>query len=668
MNNPSLRMWKSRLKNLLFTKDAPLNWKGGKYFILILLLLLPLSFLLELGPVQKIFLFVGLIISQINLIKLPLKKMIPLNLVFIALVSFSVLSAAMGLSHPLLGLIFLIIWIWFYSILNILGKVTGSIAYLGLLLYFYSSIIFINNSLSPLFWGLYAAAGAFIGAISIILIRLFQKNPAKREILAACFQPPADFKSIVNAHKLLNVSEKSKTGSLVQLATKIATLRFQIPHLEEELLSPSLELFQEYIAEVDKQTLKISEIILHKESSNLNLNKLETLFTKIMNLDTKKDESNLKILVSQFQDQLVKTRKVLQGELILEVQPLPLSPKVSFRDNLRSNLNLNNLYVRHGIRFSLAVGAAFLLYLLTGSYDVHWVAMSIFLVLKVDIISTKKRMIIRILATIIGVVLAVLIALFLMHLGLAYILPLLGLICLVLVVVYLPVNYLYVVFFTSLLIIFLEPVQLIPLMGASRIMDVITGSVIAFGAAYLILPSRIMVNLPQLLTKRISSTRDFITTSLEGDDIPPLFDILSAHNNLQAGITKLKDSQPQSLQDIKAYEDMALCLDGLLGDYIATLSHLKKIKTPESKLDEPLNLMQGILGHLQDMVLSKKPINPRDLEYINQELKRLKDKINAPDYIILLKYGEWILSDVELLSHLLKENKKRGLFEKYRKL
>ncbi len=113
---------------------------------------------------------------------------------------------------------------------------------------------------------------------------------------------------------------------------------------------------------------------------------------------------------------------------------------------------------------------------------------------------------------------------------------------------------------------------------------------------------------------------------------------------------------------------MALCLDGLLGDYIATLSHLKKIKTPASKLNEPLNLMQGILGHLQDMVLSKKPVNPPDLEYINQELKRLKDKINAPDYIILLKYGEWILSDVELLSHLLKENKKRGLFEKYRKL
>lgn len=659
-------MGKSRLKNLLFAKDAPPNWKGGKYFILILLLLLPLSFLLELGPAQKIFLFVGLLISQINLIKLPLKKMIPLNLVFIILVGLSVLSAALGLYHPLLGLIFLIIWIWFYSILNILGKVTGSIAYLGLLLYFYSSIIFVDSQLPPLDWGLYAATATLIGALAIILIRIFQKNPAKREILSSCFSPSTDFKSIVNAQKLLNVSEKSKTGSLVQLATKIATLRFQIPHLEEELLSPSLELFQEYTGEVDKLTLKISDIILHKESSNLSFNKLETLFTKIMNLDTKEDDLSLKILVSQFQDQLVKTRKVLQGELILEVQPLPLSPKVPFRDNLRSNLNLNNLYVRHGIRFSLAVGAAFLLYLLTGSYDVHWVAMSIFLVLKVDIISTKKRMIIRIFATIIGVVLAVLIALFLMQLGMAYILPLLGLICLVLVVVYLPVNYLYVVFFTSLLIIFLEPVQLIPLMGASRILDVITGSVIAFGAAYLILPSRIMVNLPQLLTKRISSTQDFITTSLEVDDIPPFFDILSAHNNLQAGIIKLKDSQPQSLQDIKAYEDMALCLDRLLGDYIATLSHLKKIKTPESKLDEPLNLMQGILGHLQDMVLSKKPVNPPDLEYINQELKRLKDKINAPDYIILLKYGEWILSDVELLSHLIKENKNRGLFEKYR--
>ncbi len=666
MNNPSPRNLKDRLKTLLFHQQAPPNWKGGKYFILILLLLLPLSSLLELGPAQKIFLFVGLIISQINLIKLPLKKMIPLNLVFIVLISFSVLSAALGLSHPLLGLIFLLIWIWFYSILNILGKVSGSVAYLGLLLYFYSSIIFINNSLSPLFWGVYAAAGAFIGAISIILIRLFQKNPAKREILAACFQPPADFKAIVNAQKLLNVSEKSKTSSLVQLATKIATLRFQIPHLEEELSYPALELFQEYTGEVDKLTLKISDIILHNQSSNLNLDKLETIYNKIMDLEAKKELLVLKKFVSQLQDLLIKTRGVLPGELILETQPLPFSGKISLRDNLRSNLNLNNLYVRHGIRFSLAVGAAFLLYLFTGSHNVHWVAISIFLVLKADIISTQKRMIIRIIATIIGVVLAVIISLGLMYGGVAYILPVLGLICLVMLVVYLPVNYLYVVFFTSLLIIFLEPVQLIPLMGAARIMDVITGSVIAFGAAYLILPSRIMVNLPRLLTKRISSTQDFITTSLEGIDIPPLFDMISARNNLQAGITRLKDSQPYPPPDIKAYEDIAVALDQLSGDYIATLSHLKKTKTNPAKLDEPLHLMQSILGHLETMILPEKQITGPDLGLINQELKKLKEKINSPDYIILLKYGEWILSDVELLSHLIKENKDRGLFEKYR--
>lgn len=662
---------KGRIKHLLFYKKADPNWESGKYLILILVLLLPLSLLLE-TQAQKIFIFMGVITSQINLLKLPLKKMLPLNLVFLILVGVSVLSAAWGIFYPLLGLIFLILWIWIYSLLNMVGRISAAISYLGLFLYFYSSIIFLNTLLPPLIWGLYAILGALIGSLAIILVRLIQKDPSKRKILASSFDPEADFKTILLGEKLVESNQKSKTNSLVRLGRKLVILRYQIPHLQDELPETVLKLFQDYKLEFNLTCLNVAEQILHHKQYNLNLEHLNTIYNKIMELAPQGDIVYLQKLVSSFQDLLYKTQAVLRDELLLEPQPLNLSHKISLKDNLKANFHLNNLYIRHGIRFSLAVGTAFLLYLFTGSNDVQWVAISIFLVLKPDIISTQERMILRIIATIVGVSLAVIISLILIYLGLTFLLPLLGLISLVAMIISLPVNYLYVVFFTSLLIIFLEPAPLIPLKGAARIVDVFIGSLIAWAAAYIILPSRLMVNLPGLLQSRISSCREFIVTLIDEDDEESFNDslqeMISTYNNLQAGIIKLKDSKPQAQEDIKAYQDMALTLDRLSGNFLMGLNHLKKIKVPDKKTYKALLLMVDLLDKLESSLDDYKSNMDTDFKALHYNLQKLKKNFNSEDYLLLFKYGEWLVDDLEILYSLIKDGQNSSLFTRYKQL
>ena len=62
----------------------------------------------------------------------------------------------------------------------------------------------------------------------------------------------------------------------------------------------------------------------------------------------------------------------------------------SLSEVLKSNFNLQNIYMRHAVRFSLAMTLALLFVHLTHNRDVIWVAMGVLIVIKPDIASTIR--------------------------------------------------------------------------------------------------------------------------------------------------------------------------------------------------------------------------------------------------------------------------------------
>ena len=161
------------------------------------------------------------------------------------------------------------------------------------------------------------------------------------------------------------------------------------------------------------------------------------------------------------------------------------------------------MYIRHAIRFSFAVGVAFILTLVTTSHNVYWIALTIFVVLQPDISSTFDKMIIRIAATTIGIIVAVIISGILISLGLQIIIYGFIVLLLALMVAYYRLSYLYYLIALSMIIIFLQPSADILATGLARFADIIVGSVIAFVVGYLILPSKLKLNLPQQVIKRL---------------------------------------------------------------------------------------------------------------------------------------------------------------------
>ncbi len=195
--------------------------------------------------------------------------------------------------------------------------------------------------------------------------------------------------------------------------------------------------------------------------------------------------------MKKYQDIFEKSDKVLKEELVLDVPPLLISSEISPGKKLRANLNLHNMYIRHGVRISVAVGLAFILTLLTSSHNFYWISFSILAVLQPDISSTLDRMIIRITATTVGIIVAIIISGILISLGLQVIIYAFILVLLAVIIAYSRVSWLYYVVAVAMLIIFLQPSADILATGLARFTDVIIGSVIAFIVGYLILPSKL---------------------------------------------------------------------------------------------------------------------------------------------------------------------------------
>jgi uncharacterized membrane protein YgaE (UPF0421/DUF939 family) len=668
---------------LLYPNDVKPDWNASLNMFAALIVVFIISQLLKLGNVTFAFVFSGAYIALVLSAKLPNKVLIRLDIIMIIVMGLTFFTASLAHINPWIGLIFLLFWIFLNSSLNILGKATGIIGFVGLLFYILASLVIVNNQSTAIEWGLWAFLGAFIGSMVILIPKILRKDKSITQIVASCFVPDADMNTIIKARMVLKKTNPTpKISSMIEIARLLVTTKLTTSGIESNLKGNALEILKEFLKEVNKLSQEIANaIITNNKTVNFDIIVLNKKIGDLTNITEIDNETrlivikNMKVYLKIFEN----SQKILEGKLILDIPPLFFSSQASPIEKLKANFNLGNMYIRHGIRLAIALGLAFMATLITNSFHAFWITITIFFVLKPDISSSFNEMIVRVIATIVGVILAIIISGILVTLGFPIVIY--GFIVLTLAVMCAYKNgYIFLIALTMFLIFLLAILQPgnIFASGLARFVDIIIGSAIAFAVGYFILPSRLKVDLKLQVVKRLASNLGYINNAI----IPAfektaskkkitlaLSEMLLSHNNLKASINKVMSSFDDAGEDIKILDSIAEANDRLSRDLSALVNKINTSKDINPIWEPTTIKIEQVLTDLKNTVENGSDPKPiPDFGLIATEIEDMKVESDDMDSKIVFEYLKWIISDTSALYNSIKNAKDNGTFKKYENL
>ncbi|HEX7467733.1 MAG TPA: FUSC family protein [Methanobacterium sp.] len=442
------------------------------------------------------------------------------------------------------------------------------------------------------------------------------------------------------------------------------------------------EILNEFLKEVNKLSQEVANaIITDNKTLNLDMTVLNKKINELETITELDNETRLIVLknMEKYLKIFEKSKNILEGDLILDIPPLLFSSQASPLEKLKANFNLGNMYIRHGIRVALALGLAFMATLVTNSFHAFWITITIFFVLKPDISSSFNEMIVRVIATIVGVILAIIISGILVGLGLPIVIY--GFIVLTLAVMCAYKNgYIFLIALTMFLIFLLAILQPgnILASGLARFVDIIIGSAIAFAVGYFILPSRLKVDLKLQVVKRLTSNSDYINNAI----IPAfentaskkkitlaISEMLLSHNNLKAGINKVISSFDDAGEDIKILDSIAEANDRLSRDLSALINKINTSKNIHPIWEPTTIKIELVLTDLKNTIENDTNLLPiPDSGLISSEIEDIKIESVDMDSKIIFEYLKWIISDTNGLYDSIKNAKDNGIFKKYKNL
>jgi len=687
MNKISRREY---IHRLLHPNDVKPNWNSALYMLAALIVVFIVSQLLKLGNVTAAFILSGVYISLIVTVNLPIRVLIRLDIIMIIIMGLTFFTAAIGHISPWIGLLFLLFWIFLNSCLNILGKLTGTIGFVGLLFYILASLVIVNNQSSAIEWGLWAFLGGFIGSMVILIPKALRKDKSIPQKVASCFIPDADMNTIIKARMLLKKTHPTpRISSMIEIGRLLVETKFISYGIESNLKGKASEILNEFLKEVNKLSKEVANaIITDNKNLNLNITVLNSKINELTNISELDDATSLIVLknMEKFKEIFEKSQKIFKGDLTLDIPFLLFSSQASSLEKLKANLNLSNMYIRHGIRLALALGLGFMVTLLGISYhalwltiDAFWITITILFVLKADISSSVEMSIVRVIATFVGVILAIIIGGILIGVGLSIVIY--GFIVLMLVIISAyKKGYPFLIAITMFLIFLLTitiPGNLFAT-GLARIFDTIIGAAIAYVVGYVILSSKLKLDLKKQVVMRLTSNTDYINNA-----IIPAFDnttskkrinlanneMLLSHNNLKAAINKVTDSFNKVEEDIKVLNSIADSNDRLSRD-LSALDKKINISKDTHPIWEPTTIkIEKVLKDLKNTVENGTDLQPLpDSGLISDEIDEIKIESDDMTSKIVFEYLKWIISDVNALYDSIKNAEDNEIFKRYKNL
>ncbi len=392
-------------------------------------------------------------------------------------------------------------------------------------------------------------------------------------------------------------------------------------------------------------------------------NQLSTLESKF---STVKDNNATVMEISYtIEDILNKSNEVLSkgnGKNVKKIK----EPNKSLKEVLRANFNIQNLYIRHTIRFTLAMTISLVLIYITRERSVIWITMGVLIILKPDISSTVDNLISRVGANFFAIILAIILSLIFPH----YLMVWLAFVMLFLFRAFYP-NYMSLSVMTmTVFIVLVWPTGTVFDNAISQLLDIALGGLIAYVCAYIILPSRFYVNLPDQLFRTIKANIGYAElvlvytpTKHATEDLSESFKkYIMEENNLEAGIKKLEDTFNDIKDDLEFYEEIIALNNKIITDLTLIVAILNINGEALVDLDFNINKIKNTLQKIENSLIDdikplKISIENVSIDYSdNKETKDLRQVIN------------WIISDLQLMQTGIIIAEKNGLLQRYTKL
>lgn len=611
----------------------------------------------------QVIMFVTLLASIIIDISLPVRKVAILAFVSLFMTFLAFLSAYLALSNLGIFILFTVMWAFFTTSLYIFGATEGSLGFTFFLIYFVA-ILMVNTGSTPLEWCIYSLLPYLVISILFIPKIWFEKKKVS-EMVTVGFNPQSSIQSVFLTLKVLSgVSLKSNYYDIFKFGSYLKGLRSYSDLTVSRLPSKSKECFNNFLEVADKLSLKISDNFKSR-GDPVNLKEMDDALLNVEScLLENKNKNNVVFELSQgISDILNKSNKLLSGTSKKEKKKIETS-KISFREVLEANFNINNIYIRHTIRFTLAMTIALILIYFNHERSVIWVTMGILIILKPDIASTINNLISRVGFNLFAIITAIIISFIFPH----YVLIWLAFIMLFLFRAFFPGYMGLSIVAITVFIVLVWPTGTVFENAVARLVDISIGGIIAFIFAYVILPSRVTVNLPDQLIKTIKANVNYANQVLaiprnDPENIVKCFKrYVGEDNNLEAGIKKLEDTFRDINDDLKLYNGLMILNKKVAADLTAASAILSK--DPEKLQDSALNI-----NKLKDILHKFEVSLDGNIEQLKLDSNGLKvDHSYDAQNSELEQLLKWIAADIQLIIKGMEIAIENGALLRYTKL
>jgi hypothetical protein len=652
-----------RLKILSKPTGKPMWSQAAKSIILMILAAL-VAKSLGFDEGIKAVMFITLIATIIIDLPLPLRKIIPMALVGFIMTFLAFISSSLALSSLPVFLFFTVIWAFLSLSMYIFSESVGLFGFIIFCGYFLS-VALVNRDASTLDWGLYTILAYLVASILFLPKIWLRKNDILNRI-ASPFIPETSLERVLSIRETLSgIPLDRRDYELFRIGNYLTGFRGYSKLMLSRLSSESQEIFQSFMNTANESSLQIARNITtapHPVG-------LESLDQEIRNIEksVNSPDPNIKNMVEVSKD--IRTLLKRANDLLVGQYPSTgklkiLSPRNSLKDVLSANFNLENMYIRHALRFSLALTLGLLVVYLTHGRDALWVTMGILIIIKPDVTSTLNNIILRVSFNVAAILLAILLGFIFPHYALVW----LGFLMLFLFRAFYPSYMGLSVMFLSIFVVLIWPTGPVWENAIARIIDISIGAIIAFICAYLILPSRMTVDLPGQIAKVIHTNLEYAKAVIPGEEMDYNHENAAKHfrkymleeKNLESAIKKVDDTFNDVGDDVSLYKELSAANRKIAAD----ISALATLIESDTSLPDISRFKEQLIDALNELALSvnKNVVLPRaniDTFYPGSDVTKTSN---------LEGYLYWISNDVKFLQEGVELGHQTGALKRYREM
>ncbi|WP_321421817.1 FUSC family protein [uncultured Methanobacterium sp.] len=647
---------------------GPIEWGKALKSILLVFLAVIIAQLTGLGDGTKLIMLITLNATIMIDLPLPFSKIIQVTLLGFFLTLLAFICSFLSLSSLPVFLFFTIILAVFSSSLFIFSETAGSLGFLIFINYIFS-VIFINQTVNIREWVLYLILSFLVASILLVPRALGRKADILR-MISTTFLPETSLERVLSTRKALSgLLLDERDYNLLKIGTYLTRYRTYSKLIISTMDYQSQLLYNGFMDSVDKASIKIASRITGTPGQ---------VDLKSVHLELEKIEKGSKTKSSSGSEgagptnTLVKLKFLLKraNELLLMEYPSVTgrsfsSPRTRLREVIAANFNLNNLYIHHVLRYSLALTLGLLAVYLSPYHDRDfiWITMGILIIMKPDVTSTVNNFISRGLFNFLAIILVLIMGLIFPH----DILLLLGFLMLFFFRAFFP-NYMGLSLMAiTIFVVLTWPTGPLWENAIARVIDITLGGIIAFCCAYLIWPGKLTVNIPEQIARNICANCEYAENifreSLNRDKdkiVPKSFrKYLLEEKNLESSLRKVEDTFQDVAEDIALFMELGVINRKLFSD----LTKARSLLESGESIKDITRYHEQLTSALREIALSVDKnviLPPVTIDRIPDKGDILEE--NIENYLnMIINDVHYLQLDVELALRL-------GAFKKYSKL